>query len=204
MKGKFITIEGTDGVGKSYYLTKLRESGNQVIMDEDLEGFGAEIFHILYTKNDIFYRHGNPLQEFLCFLAVEIQESKEVKDLLKKGNVIKDRGIDTICMYAALQMRGDFLKNYKKLLSITKKLVKLPDVTYILTDDFENIVERGQKRIGRSYSEDEKAFLKKVYDGYNILIKEFPNRIKEVSIKGKISSEIIKAISGCRDSPYHS
>ncbi len=204
MNGKFITIEGTDGVGKSYYLTKLRESGNQVIMDEDLEGFGAEIFHILYTKNDIFYRHGNPLQEFLCFLAVEMQEAQKVKDLLKKGNVIKDRGVDTICMYAAHQMKGDFLKNYKKLLGVAKKLVKLPDVTYVLTDDFENIVERGQKRIGRSYSEDEQAFLRKVHDGYNILIKEFPKRIKEIPIKRKSSSEVIKVISRYIDIPYHS
>ncbi len=195
MNGKFITIEGTDGVGKSYYLTKLRESGNQVIMDEDLEGFGAEIFHILYTKNDIFYRHGNPLQEFLCFLAVEMQESKKVKSLLKNGDVMKDRGVDTICMYAALQMEGDFLKNYKKLLGITKKVVKLPNLTYVLTDDFEKIVERGQKRIGRSYSEDEQTFLRKVHEGYNILIKEFPKRIKEVSLKNRTEIEIISLLN---------
>lgn len=191
MKGKFITIEGTDGVGKSHYLGKLKEEGKQVIMDEDLEGFGAEIFHVLYRKDDIFYRHRNPMQEFLCFLAVEIQEFQKVKKMLRKGDVIKDRGIDTICLYAALQMKGDFLKNYNKLMRIAKKVVKLPNVTYVLTDDFDKVVERGEKRVGRSYSEEEKSFLKKVDGGYRVLIEKFPERIKEVSIKDKDDKDVI-------------
>lgn len=195
MKHKFITVEGADGVGKSYFLAKLRDSGFKVIMDEDLEGLGADIFHALYKEDDIFYRHGNPLQEFLCFLAVEIQESNNVKALLRSSSVIKDRGVDTICLYAALQMDGDFLKNYKKLISVAKKIVRFPDVTYVLTDDFGSIVERGQNRIKRDYSEEEVLFLNRVYDGYNVLIKEFPKRIKEVSIKGKSSDEIIRVIS---------
>ncbi len=195
MKGKFITIEGTDGVGKSHYLNKLREKGKQVIMDEDLQGLGAEIFHSLYKKDDIFYRHGNPIQEFLCFLAVEFQEFQKVKKMLRKGDVIKDRGIDTICMYAALQMKGDFLKKYNKLLRIAKKVVKLPNLTYVLTDDFDKVLERGQKRIGRNYSEEEKYFLKKVDEGYRTLIKSFPERIKEITIKGKSEGDIIREIT---------
>ena len=36
MKGKYITIEGIEGIGKSFFIEKLKNKDNFVIKDTDL------------------------------------------------------------------------------------------------------------------------------------------------------------------------
>ena len=103
-KGRYITIEGLEGVGKTYFIERL--SDVYAIPDTSLDGFGLKILESIRGK-DIFFRHGYPLSEFLVFFAAELYEiEKKAMPALKKNKiVVQDRGVDSNVLYASLQYR---------------------------------------------------------------------------------------------------
>ena len=189
-KGKYITFEGLEGVGKSYFLEQLKEEFT-VISDDSLKGFGLKLLEGMRNK-DLFFRHGYPLSEFLVFFAVELHEiEKKVIPALKKGKiVVQDRGVDTNVLYAALQMKGDMMELFK----MREKACFLPDLTILFVDDFMTCVKRSEQRNGREYTSEELAFLGKIQKGFEELQELFPERIKILNRKGKSEKEILEEI----------
>ena len=133
-ENNLISIEGIDGVGKSFALHALGYPN-----DDTLDGFGLRLFQAMNT-DDLFLRSGNPLSEAFVFLAIDLKQGK-----------ILDRGIDTIAIYYALQCE-DFISSYFQIYSFAKKIKRVPSKTILLVDSFESILSRLEKREKRKLS----------------------------------------------------
>ena len=174
MKGKYISIEGIEGIGKSFFLDKITNAF--VIKDTELTEFGEKIIKTL-NNDDIFYRTENPIDDVLKFFAIDLEQiEKKVKPNLKKGNVIQDRGADTSCLYAAAQLckgnKKELMKEYRKLMEIRKKLGLIPEKVIILTGKFEDAVKRAEKRDRKKYTEEEIGMLKLIDYGFKQIAKD--------------------------------
>ena len=150
-------------------------------------------------NDDLFYRHGNPIAEALCFSAVDLYEieTKVIPNLKKGKTVIQDRGADTCCLYAAAQLckgnKSKLIGEYKKLLELRKKMGIIADKTLIFIGNFEKALKRAQERDGRQYTKEEIKMLKLIDYGFRQLIKT-DKRFVEINVDKK-EQEVIKRIN---------
>jgi nucleoside 2-deoxyribosyltransferase len=165
-KKELISVEGIDGVGKSFYLDKLGFEN-----DDSLSGFGLKLFKALNNK-DLFLRSGNTLSEALTLLAIDNTINSKVID----------RGIDSIAIYFALQKK-DFKEEYFRIYRIAKQIGRVPTKTILLIDNFEKIMQRLEKREGRVLNQEEKEFLRKADNGFKQIAKMFPWRYVVIDLE---------------------
>jgi len=145
-KSKFITVEGSEGVGKSTQLqqiaSKIEHTGCKVLLTREPGGtkLGEKIRElILYDKEPI-----TPTAELLLIFAARAQHlQKVVKPALSEGVcVISDRYIDSSFAYQGGGRGLDF--------SLIEQLVSLidapiPDCTILLdTNNVEKALERAK------------------------------------------------------------
>lgn len=201
MKGKLITLEGTEGSGKSLqarllskYLKKLgfkviitREPGNTRI--------GKSIRKLLLDPENADL---NYVTELFLYLADRAQHVKEViEPYLKKGYiVICDRFIDATVAYQGYG-RGLPLALINKLNRLAVRGI-MPNLTIILDVPLRLGLKRaiGKGPIGGDRIEREKLqFHRDVRRGYMELAKKEPKRIKVIKGDGDIKS-VQKKIQG--------
>lgn len=202
MKGKFITFEGCEGVGKSrqikmlaeyldkagidYYLT--REPGGSVI-SEQIRSI------ILDGKNDKM----TDACEALLYAAARAQLLEEkIKPLLDGGKlVICDRYVDSSLAYQgyARGLGEEFIEN------INHFAVKnfMPDVTLFL----DLSPEKAFMRKGGADANDRvelsgKEFHDKVYKGYLSLSEKYGDRIVRIDASGERQQTHEKIISALK------
>lgn len=181
MKGKFITFEGCEGVGKSTqvrflkeYMTSteqdcvfLREPGGTNI-SEDIRKI------ILDTKNTNMTNEC----ETMLYCAARAQLIKEViAPALKEGKtVICDRFIDSTFAYQgyARGLGADYVESLNDLACGNVK----PDITIFLDLPPEEAFERkGGADKNDRLEQENFEFHKKVYEGYKEAAKRHPKRI---------------------------
>ena len=179
---EYVTVEGVEGVGKSYYLEKLRDDPQFfVILDDDVDAEALEVLESLRTK-DIFFRSKDPMKEFDGFSKVDLIIIRDkVKPMIKKGKIIvQDRGADTTCLYAALQLadqgKGELIALFKRLFEKRKALGLVSERVILLVDNVEKCIERAERRNNKKYTNEQKEFVRKVDEGFRRLAKEFPQR----------------------------
>lgn len=183
-KGIFITFEGCEGSGKSTQAKLLyryfKKQGHDVILT--YEPGGVKISNkirdiLLSAKNkNLHYK-----TELLLYLAARAQHVEEkIKPALKEGKiVICDRFSDSTFAYQGTARKIDhktieFINNFA-----TSGL--LPDIV-ILIDippdiGFKRIKKHKYDRLER----EKLSFHKKVRNGYLLLAKKYPQRIKIVN-----------------------
>lgn len=187
LKGLFITVEGTDGCGKSTQLRMvakhLKSHGYQIRVFKDPGGttIGEEIRQILLTEK----RRRDPLDsiaEALLYLASRrILVSRLIKPALTLGKIVLcDRFTDSTLAYQGFG-RGLFLPELRTLCSFASGGLK-PDLTFLLDIDPAVGLTRvkGIDRIEALGL----AFQQKVRQGYLKLARQEPGRIKVVSSDG--------------------
>ncbi len=188
MKGKFITFEGCEGVGKShqirfleeylkknnipYYLT--REPGGSVIAEQIRKV-------ILDGKN----KEMTPACEALLYASARVQLLDEkIKPVLESGTlVLCDRYVDSSLAYQGYGRRlgEDFVK---KINSYALNNF-MPDVTLFLDLEPEKaFLRKGGADKGDRLEQSGMEFHKRVYEGYKALVKEYPNRIVDIDASG--------------------
>lgn len=189
MKGKFITLEGCEGVGKSYQLRRLKEylDNNNIEYFATREPGGSVISEkireiILDGKNTQMTDEC----EALLYASARAQLLKEViKPKLDNGElIICDRYIDSSFAYQAYA-RG---LGYEFVANINSYAVQnfMPDVTLFLNLSPELAFKRKggvdkNDRLELSGME----FHNKVYNGYLELAKKFPNRFIMIDASGE-------------------
>ena len=180
-RGKFITIEGPEGSGKSTHsrllCLYLKRNGYKVLHTREPggTGVGEAIRSILLDKKN---KGMSDACELFLFLAARAQVVEEViKPALAKGyTVICDRFHDATVAYqgygAGLGLK--FIGSAGKLATGSLK----PDLTILL--DVET--ELGLKRAGTKDRMEIKSvrFHKKVREGYLKIAKKEPGRIKVI------------------------
>lgn len=199
MSGLFITMEGTDGSGKTTQINLLKdyfeEKGYNVVCvrDPGSTSISEKIREIIIDKNNSEMWN---VTEALLYAAARAQMVNQIiTPALKNGSVvISDRFIDSSYVYQGYA-RG---MGEKTITDINKYAVDgiTPDITFFLRLSPEEGIERKKKQAELDRMEAQKqSFHKRVYDGYMRLAKNNRKRIKIVDAVDSID-EIHAKITG--------
>lgn len=174
-RGYFITVEGSDGVGKSTQIHNIEnyflKLGYEVQLTREPGGtsIGDKLRDILL---DVSNDEMNEMTEMLIYAASRAQHIKElIEPSLKKGKiVISDRYIDSSIAYQGYGRRLG--EDAVKIVNEYASFGIIPDLTFWL--DLEP--ELGRKRIlSRSIIQDKDV----TFDRIELEKKDFHNRVRE-------------------------
>ena len=193
MPGKFITLEGIEGSGKTIQLHRLEEElrrrkiGFTMTQQPGGTPFGQEVRQILLQREGA---QREPTAELLLYLADRYQHLKEViEPALAKGfHVICDRYHDATLAYQG-HARGigfEIVDHLAKVLAL-----RIPDLTLVLDVEVEIGLKRARERNQRENSEtwgrfeaEDLDFHRRVREGYQLLVKREPDRVLLVNASG--------------------
>ena len=188
-QGLFITFEGTDGCGKTTQLNMaaewLKEQGYKVVTTREpgaLE-IGQKIRDILLHYDGFV----SDRCEMFLFLADRAQHVETfIKPALEEGTIVLcDRHVDSTIAYQGYG-RGQDIELLTNLNEIAVNGL-IPDVTLY----FDVSPEVAQQRVGeekdRMEAEDD-TFHRQVRQGYLLLQRENPERIKLINANNSIES----------------
>ena len=180
MKGLFITIEGSDGSGKSTQIELLKrffENNNiEYILTREPGGtiISEAIRDIILDKN---FMEMSDTTEVLLYAASRAQHVKElIIPSLEEGKVVLcDRFVDSSVVYQGYA-RGLGVEKVKAINEMATEGL-IPDLTILLDLDVEKGLERkkNQKELDRLESQ-KLEFHKKVVDGYRRISQENKDR----------------------------
>lgn len=191
-KGKFITIEGTDGAGKSTFIPEMKamleSQGHEVILTREPGGtpFAEEIRELILNK-----KMDTMTALLLAFASRNEHIQNVIKPALEEGKyVLSDRFTDSTYAY---QVSGQGVpKEYVEVLEhMVQKQLK-PDITLMFTVP----VAVSRERLGRTgkipdnFESQSDQFFQNVLDGYLEIAKKEPERCK--LIDSSISLEATK------------
>ncbi|NLT18836.1 MAG: Thymidylate kinase [Firmicutes bacterium ADurb.Bin080] len=184
MRGKFITLEGCEGVGKSTQLNMLKDylemTGQPAIFTREPGGTPeAEAIRKIILDIDLCV---SPRVEALLFAAARVSHIDNL--LLPSINegklVISDRYLDSSFAYqgVARELGIDYVKE------INKYAIEncLPDCTVFIDMDpeFSWRRQKGSVISGDRMENESILFHKKVYSGYDAVARLYPERIVRV------------------------
>lgn len=203
MKGCFITIEGTDGSGKSTQIKMLMDylqsKGMEVVFTREPGGtdISEKIREIIL---DIDNKKMTGTTEALLYAAARSQHVEEkIIPALEEGKiVICDRFVDSSIAYqgAARELGADMIMgiNHYALHGI------MPDMTlfFDLSPEKGILRKKNQRELDRLETE-KLDFHNKVYDGYKNLCLKYPERIKAINADDTVENvhkKVINEIDG--------
>lgn len=193
-KGIFITIEGPEGAGKTTVISMLAEElvlqGYKVLQTREPGGIeiAEKIRSVILDKSHIAM---DPRTEALLYAAARRQHLVEkVEPAIEKGEIVLcDRFIDSSLAYQGYARELGMDEVY----SINQFAIgeRMPNLTIY----FDIEPEMGLKRISQHQNREinrldleDLPFHMKVREGYQILLKKFPERIKKVDASQPIES----------------
>lgn len=183
-KGIFITIEGTDGSGKSTQIRNieefLREQGYDVVITRDPGGteISENIRKLVLNPDNT--KMAKTTELFLYYAARAQLAAELINPAIAEGKiVICDRYIDSTYVYQGFG-RG-FEKETIDILNDISLSGIYPDITFFLDISPEVAMKRRQNASSLDRIEKEEMdFHMKVYRGYKKLCEMFPDRIRSV------------------------
>lgn len=204
MPGKFITLEGIEGSGKSVQLHLLEEELKKrkvrFLITQQPGGtpFGKEVRQILLQREGA---QREPTAELLLYLADRYQHLKEViEPSLTQGlHVLCDRYHDATLAYQG-HARGLGFPMVDQLAKILA--LRIPDLTLVLDLEVEVGLKRARERNQNENSEnwgrfeaEDLYFHRRVREGYRLLVQREPNRVLLVDASGT-PEEVFKKLLG--------
>ncbi len=183
MRGKFITLEGIDGAGKSTHLAWLadlfRQRGLRLCVTREPGGtdLGEKLRALLLDRNQQMHLD---TEAMLMFAARREHLDKVIEPALAGGTwVICDRFTDATFAYQGSGRGVDWAK-----LRVLEQWVQgalQPDLTLL----FDVTPEVGRQRAGSikspdRFEQEENAFFMRVRDGYLRRAKEEPSRMRVI------------------------
>ncbi|WP_370060476.1 dTMP kinase [Neptunomonas phycophila] len=199
--GRFITVEGTEGVGKStniaFIKALLESSGVEVVLTREPGGtpLAEEIRALLLSPRQELV---NDDAEMLLVFAARAQHIDQViKPALSRGAwVLSDRFTDATFAYQGAG-RGISWERIKLLESFVQAGLS-PDLTVWLDLDFEVGIERAMARSEPDRFElEKKTFFEKVRAGYQRRCDEDPDRFAVIDASHSLAvvqQEIARAL----------
>jgi dTMP kinase len=204
MPGKFITLEGIEGSGKSVQLHLLEEELKKrkvrFLITQQPGGtpFGKEVRQILLQREGA---QREPTAELLLYLADRYQHLKEViEPSLTQGlHVFCDRYHDATLAYQG-HARGLGFPMVDQLAKILA--LRIPDLTLVLDLEVEVGLKRARARNQKENSEtwgrfeaEDLDFHRRVKEGYQLLVQREPDRVLPVDASGT-PEEVFKKLLG--------
>jgi len=193
MPGKFITLEGIEGSGKSVQLHLLEEELKKrkvrFLITQQPGGtpFGKEVRQILLQREGA---QREPTAELLLYLADRYQHLKEViEPALTQGlHVLCDRYHEATLAYQghARDIGFAMVDQLAKILAL-----RTPDLTLVLDVEVEIGLKRARERNQKESSEtwgrfeaEDLDFHRRVREGYQLLVQRSPDRVLLVDASG--------------------
>ncbi len=204
MPGKFITLEGIEGSGKSVQLHLLEEELKKrkvrFLITQQPGGtpFGQEVRQILLQREGA---QREPTAELLLYLADRYQHLKEVIEpsLTQDLHVFCDRYHDATLAYQG-HARGLGFPMVDQLAKILA--LRIPDLTLVLDLEVEVGLKRARARNQKENSEtwgrfeaEDLDFHRRVREGYQLLVQREPDRVLPVDASGT-PEEVFKKLLG--------
>lgn len=203
MRGKFITIEGTDGSGKStqigLLMDYLNKKGVDVLFTREPGGtpIGEKIREIILDVNN---REMAPETEALLYAASRSQHVREkIIPAVEEGKiVICDRFLDSSLAYQGTARR----MGMETIMEMNRAALGgvMPDLTVFFDLSPEKGILRKKNERALDRLEEEKIdFHKRVYDGYKQLCLKYPERIKAIDADRSVEEvhlEVREVIDG--------
>ena len=180
MKGKFLTVEGTEGVGKSTNIQFIRDQldnkGIDLLVTREPGGtpLAEELREILLKKRVETF---DPTAELLAVFSARAQHlNTRIKPALDAGRwVLSDRFTDATFAYQGFGRNLD-----KEKILLLENLVQgelRPDLTFLLDIDVDVGMSRARARAELDrFESEELAFFERVRAGYKHRVKEAPDR----------------------------
>ncbi len=194
-KGKFITLEGLDGCGKSTQARLLagylRECGVEFVLTREPGGTGVGRRISDLVQNSATERL-EPLAELALMFAARAQHLEEViRPALGAGrNVVCDRYGDSTVAYQGYG-RGAGLEGIRDLDRILCDGER-PDLTLVLDVDPETGARRtaernrGSKQEKTRFEQEGPDFFQRVREGYLAIAAAEPGRVKLIDARGSV------------------
>jgi dTMP kinase len=198
-KGIFISLEGPEGAGKTTIITmlmnELEQLGYQVTQTREPGGIeiAEKIRNVILDKS---HTAMDPRTEALLYAAARRQHLVEkVNPALESGKIVLcDRFIDSSLAYQG-HARGLGMDD---VYSINKFAIgdRMPDLTIYFDIDpvigLNRINQHDNREVNRLDLEDIQ-FHYKVREGYELLLKKFPDRMKKIDAADPIEVVCSKA-----------
>ncbi len=189
-RGKFITLEGPEGAGKSTHLRllaeRLRAQGITVLTTREPGGtrLGEAVRGLL--QFDDAGESPVPRAELLLFLASRAQLSEKViRPALERGEwVLSDRFCDSTFAYQGYG-RGMDIEALRVLNGFATTDL-LPDLTLLLDISQEESRQRVAERCGPAdrFEQERDTFHQRLAEGFRALAAQEPQRIRRIASDG--------------------
>ncbi|MCL2370797.1 MAG: dTMP kinase [Firmicutes bacterium] len=204
MKGKFITIEGCEGSGKSTQIKLIKEYFDEkkipVIVTREPGGvpLAEKIRPLILGKSDV---NVSPLAELLLYTTARAQHIDElIRPALKSGKtVICDRFTDSTLAYQGYA-RGLDKELIKTLNDIALGGLKVDTTIFLDISPDEAFARKGGWDTNDRIESEALDFHQRVYDGFRAIAAAEPNRVKVIDARDtakKVFEKVIKAICAC-------
>lgn len=201
MKGKFITVEGGEGAGKStnldFIYQYLKSVGNKIVLTREPGGtpVGEKIREVLLDKKQSDL--GNDTELLLMFAARAQHIEQVIRPALNNGEwVLCDRFTDATYAYQG-GGRGITDERIKTLENWVQGSLK-PDLTFLLDLPVEDGLLRANKRSEPDrFEQEQHEFFNRVRNAYLNMAKTNPGRyrIVDASISlEKVQQQIIRIL----------
>lgn len=199
--GKFISFEGTEGVGKTTVITgvanALRERGIDFIQTREPGGspFAETLRGLLLDPATTMTDDSELL---LMFSARCDHVATVILPALAQGKwVLCDRFTDSTLAYQGFGRANGETKVLAKIQTLIDNFVpKLPDTTIWLDLPVREGMERAKNRGKLDRFEQEKLrFFEKVYQGFEFSYKSSPQRVQRIDASGSADEVLLKVLN---------
>ena len=200
-RGRFITFEGGEGSGKTTVIKAVNAALDKrnipciVTREPGGSKIAEQIRNVMLDKENSLM---DPRTEALLFAASRRQHLVEVVEpALKEGKfVLSDRYIDSSLAYQGCARGLGIEEIYQ--INLFAIGGRMPDLTFYLDlspeEGLDRIAKHRQDEINRLDLE-KLSFHQKVHEGYEILLKKFPERIVRFQADQSVEEECADILS---------
>jgi dTMP kinase len=208
-RGPLISVEGLNGVGKTYLTQRAAEglAAEPLVLHAFSQrtggdrGLGEALLRALRkaSDGDPFLRGGTPMAETLLLMAIKRHDLDTVlPDLADGQTVIEGRSVDTTAVCQALLLYTDdpgaALGTATDLLDLASSYRPLPDLTILVTDDASKAIERAQQRDNRVLTAEQADFMREAAWLFEELAATDPARYRVVDRRTVDEYEAVERI----------
>jgi dTMP kinase len=208
MRPYWITLEGIEGVGKTYFARLLaKRLGDRSIVvseitDQAAESLAGQVITALSRDGDPWLRTGRPTTETIALLALKVSEYESLAaEAGQHGKiVIEDRGVDSVALYQAaiLDPHGvppeDVDALAQRIYATADHWRPSPDLTLLLVDDLDACLARFEARTRHVVSDADRALVARVAQLYETQAAREPMRFRTINRADRSSSETLEEL----------
>ena len=205
--GRFITLEGGEGAGKStqarLLAERLRDAGHDVVLTREPGGApGAEVLRGLLLSGDVAW--SLPAETLLHFAARAEHVERLIRPALARGAwVVCDRFYDSTMVYQGYALDGD----QAAIVTLSRLLGIVPDLTLVLDVPVCVSVERMRARglAADRYERLGEGFFARVREGFLAVAAAEPQRCVVIGAEGAaeaVAAEIWRQVNALPVADY--